>query len=59
MKAYLVTTGIIFGLITTAHVWRAIAEGPQLARDPFFLLLTALAASLCVWSFWLFRRVAK
>lgn len=50
MKAYLITTGIIFGLITGAHIWRAVDEGPQLAKDPFFILLTVLAASLCLWA---------
>jgi hypothetical protein len=50
MKAYLITTGVIFGLITGAHIWRAFAEGPQMAKDPFFTLLTLLAASLSVWA---------
>jgi hypothetical protein len=51
MKAYLITTGTIFGLITVAHVWRAFAEGKQVATDPLFLLLTALSAILCLWAF--------
>lgn len=37
MKAYLITTGIIFGLITAAHVARVIVEGAGLAKDPFTL----------------------
>jgi hypothetical protein len=56
MKAYLITTGIIFGLIVVAHVWRVIDEGVQRAKDPVFIILTALAASLCVWAW---RLVAK
>jgi len=59
MKAYLITTGIIFGLITGAHILRAIAEGPQLAKDPFFILLTVLAASLCVWAWRLLRVLSR
>jgi len=55
MKAYLLTTGAIFGLITIAHLWR-IVEEPRLAREPWFLLLTLAAAILCVWAFFLFRR---
>lgn len=50
MKAYIVTTGVVFGLIVLLHIWRAVAEGPQLAREPFFILVTAIAAGLCVWA---------
>ena len=50
MKAYLITTGTVFGLITVAHIWRAFAEGSRVATDPFFLLLTALSAALCLWA---------
>jgi hypothetical protein len=59
MKAYLLTTGIVFGLITLAHVWRVIAESRALASDPSFLLITALAAALCLWAFGLLRRTAR
>ena len=34
MKAYVITTGVVFGLLTLVHVWRAIEEGPQLAPNP-------------------------
>jgi hypothetical protein len=50
MKAYVVTTGTVFGLLTAAHVWRALAEGPHLATDPFFVLITVAAAALCLWA---------
>ncbi len=56
MKAYLVTTGIIFALITLAHVWRVFAEGPHLATDPIFVALTFLAAGLSVWAWRLLWR---
>ena len=55
MKAYLITTGIVFGLVTVAHIWRMLAEGSHLATDPFFLVLTILAAALCFWAFRLLR----
>ncbi|HWX21736.1 MAG TPA: hypothetical protein VN578_17665 [Candidatus Binatia bacterium] len=55
MKAYLVTTGIVFALITVAHILRVFAEGPRLAKDPFFILLTLLAAGLSVWAWRLLR----
>ena len=50
MKAYLFTTCIVFGLLTLAHVWRGIAEGPQLSTAPWFILLTLAAAALCGWA---------
>ena len=34
MRAYVMTTGVLFGLIAMAHVWRAFEEGPGLAMDP-------------------------
>jgi hypothetical protein len=55
MKAYLVTTGTLFGLITVLHVWRMLSESPQLARDPWFILLTVLAGGLCAWAWRLLR----
>jgi hypothetical protein len=50
MKAYLVTTGAVFGLLTLAHIWRVVAEEPHLARDPSFVLITVVAAALSVWA---------
>jgi len=55
MKAYLVTTGTIFALIALAHVLRVFAEGPRLAKDPFFILLTLLAVGLSIWAWCLLR----
>jgi hypothetical protein len=55
MKAYVMTTGSIFGLVVAAHVWRAVAEGPHLAADPVFILTTAIAAALGVWAWRLLR----
>jgi hypothetical protein len=55
MRAYLWTTGTIFGLIVVAHVARVITESHELARDPFYVLLTVLAAGLCVWAVRLLR----
>jgi len=56
MKAYLLTTAILFALIVLAHIARMVAEGPKVAADPFFLLLTLLAAGLSIWAFRLFFR---
>ncbi len=49
MRAYIRTTGLIFGLITVAHFWRIAAE-PHLATDPVYILLTVLAVALCIWA---------
>lgn len=50
MKGYVTTTGLVFGLITLAHIWRVVEEGSRLARDPFFVLITVVAAALCIWA---------
>jgi hypothetical protein len=55
MKAYLITTGGLFGLITVAHLWRIVDEWPQLATDSWYLLLTVAAASLSLWAWRLVR----
>ena len=55
MKAYVMTTGVLFGLLTVVHVWRLIEEGPHLAREPWFALFTIAAAALCLWAWRLLR----
>ena len=55
MKAYLITTGTVFALVTAAHIWRAISEAGATTRDPWFILLTVLTAGLSVWAWRLLR----
>ncbi len=55
MKAYVLTTGALFGLITIAHVWRMVVE-PPLATAPWYILITAAAAALGLWALLLSRR---
>jgi len=55
MKAYVMTTGSVFGLLVLAHAWRVVEEGTHLAMDPSFILITAAAAALCVWAWRLLR----
>ena len=50
MKAYLITTGVVFALLTLAHILRIIGEGLHLARDPFYVLITVAAAALSLWA---------
>jgi uncharacterized membrane protein len=41
LRTYVIAAGIVFGLITLAHIWRIFVE-PHLATDPWFIL-TSLA----------------
>jgi hypothetical protein len=55
MRTYVMTTGVLFGLVTLAHVWRVLVEGPGLMTDPWYILLTVAAAGLCLWAWRLIR----
>ena len=58
MKAFLVTSGTIFGLLVVVHAYRITIE-PQMARDPWFWAITVLAAILSLWAWrlvWQSRR---
>jgi hypothetical protein len=59
MRAYVVTTGTIFGLLTLAHLWRMVEEGSRVATDLPFVLLTLLSASLCLWAWRVSRILAR
>jgi hypothetical protein len=50
MKAYIVTSGIIFALIAVAHVLRVLAEGTRLIAEPFFILMTLAAIGMALWA---------
>ena len=56
MKAYVITTSVVFGMLVLAHILRAIAEGSQVVKEPFFILTTLAAAALFVWAIRLLRR---
>ena len=53
MRAFLLVVGTVFGLIVVAHIARMVAE-PARLTDPWFWLLTILAAGLGGWAFYLF-----
>ena len=63
MKAYLIITGTVFGLIAFAHLLRAISERSSLGTDPGeFLAMAGLglvAAGLSVWAWRLLRSLAR
>jgi hypothetical protein len=50
MKTYVIVTGVIFALITLAHIWRVIEEGSYLASEPLFVVLTCATAALSIWA---------
>ena len=58
MKAYVITSGAIFALITIAPIAH-IAMETRILREPFFLILTLLAAALSIWAFVVLRRVSN
>ena len=62
MKAYLVTTGILFGLLALAHIWRIIGEWPRLLHDSGEIVeavIGLLAAGLSLWAWRLMRARAS
>ena len=56
MKTYIITTGVIFALITLAHLLRIVTENKHLATDPFFMIITLLSTGLSLWAFLVLRR---
>ena len=57
MRVFLVTIGTVFALIVVAHIARIAAE-PGMAREPWFWLLTIVAAALSGWAWrlwWTFK----
>jgi hypothetical protein len=59
MKAYVIASGTIFGLLAAAHVLRVFAEGARVATDPLFVAITVAAAGLSVWAFRVVRSVPR
>ena len=51
MRSYLLVTGVIFALLTIAHLWRMIWESHALATTPWFVGITILSAVLSGWAF--------
>ena len=59
MKAYIITSGLIFLLIAIAHVVRVAMESTRVLHEPIFLVLTILAAALSIWAFVVLRGVSR
>ena len=59
MKAYAIITGTVFALVFAAHIWRAVAEGSALAKNPVFIVTTVAAAALVVWAWRVIRAMPR
>jgi hypothetical protein len=59
MRAYVIATGIVFAALVAVHLLRALEEGPQLLKEPPFILTTLSAAVLFVWAMSLLRRSSR
>jgi len=57
LRAYVLVTGTVFGLLTLVHLWRLTGE-PHLAWDPWFMGFTVTAAGLGLWA-WRVLRPAR
>ncbi len=57
MKAYLATSGAVFGLIVLAHIARIAMEGLHVILQPAFAFGTVVALGMSVWSTILFKRL--
>jgi len=55
MKAYLVTTGVLFAVITVAHVLEVVDRRRLFASDA---LILAVSVGLSVWAWRLVRKPA-
>lgn len=54
MRAYVITTGALFGLLTIAHIVKIILER-RLIPDPVFIIFTLLSAGLTIWAWRVLR----
>lgn len=56
MKAYVLTSGLVFALIVAVHVARVAIEGAHLLREPAFAATSLLSLALAIWAWRTFRR---
>jgi|SoimicMinimDraft_17_1059745.scaffolds.fasta_scaffold1149037_1 hypothetical protein len=55
MRAYVVTSGLLFLALPVAHVARLVAEGWGPLHEPVFVISTLLALGMAVWAAVSFR----
>jgi hypothetical protein len=56
MRAYVITTGVLFALILAAHVARLVAEGAGLLREPIFIATSIVSLGVAAWAVAILRR---
>jgi hypothetical protein len=49
-------TGVLFTLLVAAHLARMFTENVALAKDPWYLAITAFAAAMAIWAFATLRK---
>lgn len=59
MRAYVVATGVLFGLIVIAHIARLVAEGTDAFRSPVFVVASLLAIGMVAWSVLVLLRLRR
>jgi succinate dehydrogenase/fumarate reductase cytochrome b subunit len=50
MKAYVITTAVLFGVMAILHGWRAVVERPAGHEETAFIAVTVITAVLCIWA---------
>ena len=55
MKAYVITSAVLFGLLTVVHLLQIVMES-HLATEPAYFLITLVSAALSVWGWYVLRR---
>jgi len=58
MKAYVITTGVVFALLTVAHLARMLTE-QGFSAAPEYWAITALAAALSAWAWYVLWRAKR
>jgi hypothetical protein len=59
MRAYIIITGIIFALITIAHLARLALESTRVLTEPVYVVFTILSAAIAIWAIVLLRRLHR
>jgi hypothetical protein len=63
MKAYLLVTGTVFGLIALMHLLKSINDWPTVTTNPWGYIgmsaLGSIAAGLSGWAWWLLRNLLR
>jgi hypothetical protein len=59
MKAYVMTSGAVFALLTLAHLVRIVLEDSALAVEPAFVLITLASAALSFWAWRTLRQLRR